>query len=126
LFTDGGRAVIEGFFKKTGIVPANHAIVAQRRLLERHPDLAAELFRLFSASKQAAYEREARRGRAYLYFEGTDPARQAATYGDDPFPFGISRNRAMLEVLFRNSYDEGLTKKLIAIEEVFFKGTLDT
>ena len=126
LFTDGGRAVIEAFFKKTGIVPANHAIVAQRRVLEQHPELAAELFRLFSASKQAAYEREARRGRAYLYFEGTDPARQAATYGDDPFPFGISRNRAMLEMLFRNSHEEGLTKKLAAIEEIFFKRTLDT
>ena len=126
LFADGGRGVVEGFFKKTGIVPANHVIVAQRRLLEQHADLAAELFRLFSASKQAAYEKEARRGPAYLYFEGTDPASQAATYGEDPFPFGISRNRGMLEMLFRNSNEEGLTRKLAAIEDVFFKGSLDT
>jgi hypothetical protein len=95
-------------------------------LLEQHSDLAAELFRLFSASKQTAYEKEARRGPAYLYFEGTDPASQAATYGDDPFPFGISRNRPMLEMLFRNSHEEGLTRKLAAIEQVFFKGMLDT
>jgi 4,5-dihydroxyphthalate decarboxylase len=126
LFADGGRAVVEAFFRKTGIVPANHVIVAQRRLLEQHSDLARELFRLFSASKQAAYEKEARRGPAYLYFAGTDPASQAATYGDDPFPFGISRNRAMLEMLFRNSHEEGLTRQLAAIEDVFFKGTLDT
>jgi 4,5-dihydroxyphthalate decarboxylase len=126
LFTDSGRSVIEAFFKKTGIVPANHVIVGQRRLLDQHSDLAAELFRLFSASKQTAYDKEARRGPSYLYFEGTDPASQAATYGDDPFPFGISRNRPMLEMLFRNSHEEGLTKKLASIEEVFFKGTLDT
>ena len=126
LFADGGRAVIEAFFKKTGVVPANHVIVAQRRLLDEHPDLAAELFRLFSASKQNAYDKEARRGPAYLYFEGTDPASQAATYGDDPFPFGISRNRPMLEMLFQNSHEEGLTRKLAVIEEVFFKGTIDT
>jgi 4,5-dihydroxyphthalate decarboxylase len=126
LFADGGRAVVEAFFRQTSIVPANHVIVAQRRLLEQHSELAAELFRLFSASKQAAYDREARRGPAYLYFEGTDPASQAAIYGDDPFPFGISRNRPMLQMLFRNSHEEGLTRKLAAIEDVFFKGTLDT
>jgi 4,5-dihydroxyphthalate decarboxylase len=123
LFTDGGRAVVEAFFRQTGIVPANHVIVAQRRLLEQHSDLAPELFRLFDASKQAAY---ARGGPAYLYFEGSDPESQAAIYGDDPFPFGISRNRRMLEMLFRNSYEEGLTRKLATIEEVFFKGALDT
>jgi len=32
----------------------------------------------------------------------------------------------MLEMLFQNSHDEGLTRKLAAIEDVFFKGTLDT
>lgn len=126
LFTDGGRAVIEAFFRKTGIVPANHVIVAQRRLLEQHSDLAPELFRLFSASKQAAYDQQARGGPAYLYFEGSDAASQAAIYGDDPFPFGISRNRPMLEMLFRSSHAEGLTRKLATIENVFFKGTLDT
>jgi 4,5-dihydroxyphthalate decarboxylase len=126
LFADGGRAVVEAFFRKTGIVPANHVIVAQRRLLEQHPGLAADLFRLFSASKQAAYEKEARRSPAYLYFEGTDPASQAALYGDDPFPFGLRANRPMLEMLFRNSHEEGLTRKLAAIEEVFFEGSLDT
>jgi 4,5-dihydroxyphthalate decarboxylase len=126
LFDDGGRSVVEAFFRKTGIVPANHVIVGQRRVLEQHPDFAAELFRLFSASKQAAYERQARRGPAYLYFEGTDAASQANTYGDDPFPYGIRRNRPMLEMLFRNSHGEGLTKKLATIEEVFFKGSLDT
>jgi 4,5-dihydroxyphthalate decarboxylase len=126
LFADGGRAVVEAFFRKTGVVPANHVIVAQRRLLEQQPDLAAELFRLFGASKQAAYDKESRRGPAYLYFENTDPAAQANTYGDDPFPFGISRNRRMLEMLFRNSHEEGLTRKLAAIEDVFFRGTLNT
>jgi 4,5-dihydroxyphthalate decarboxylase len=126
LFADGGRAVIEAFFKKTGFVPANHVMVAQRRVLDQRPDLAADLYRLFSASKQTAYDKEARRGPAYLYFEGNDPASQAVTFGDDPFPFGIARNRPMLEMLFRNSHNEGLTQKLATIEEVFFKGALDT
>ena len=126
LFSDGGRAVVQAFFDKTGVVPANHVIVAQRRLLEDNPWLASELIKLFSASKQCAYDRQARQGPAYLYFDGNDPASQAAVFGDDPFPFGVSNNRRMLEMLFRNSHEEGLTRKLARIEDVFFPGTLDT
>ena len=31
MFADGGLSIVEAFHKKTGIVPANHVIVAQRR-----------------------------------------------------------------------------------------------
>jgi 4,5-dihydroxyphthalate decarboxylase len=126
LFSDGGREVIESFFKKTGIVPANHVIVAQRRLLEENSWLAPELFRIFSESKDAAYERTNFGSPAYLYFESNDRRNQAATFGDDPYPFGVSKNRKMLEMLFRNSHAQGLTRSLAKIEEVFFPSTLDT
>ena len=125
LFSDGGREVVQAFFNKTGIVPANHVIVVQRRLLDDSPWLADELLKLFSDSKQAAYDKQARRGPGYLYFDGNDPVSQAATYGDDPFPFGVSKNRRMLEMLFRNSHQEGLTRNLARIEDLFFPSTLD-
>ena len=37
MFADGGLSIVDQFYKKTGIVPANHVIVAQRRLLEENP-----------------------------------------------------------------------------------------
>jgi len=126
LFSDGGRAVIEAFFNKIGFVPANHVIVAQRRLLKENPWLAGELYKIFTESKQFAYERSNFAGPAYLYFESTERKTQAATFGDDPFPFGISKNRKMLEMLFRNSHAEGLTRNLARIEEVFHPSLLDT
>jgi 4,5-dihydroxyphthalate decarboxylase len=126
LFSDGGRAVIEAFFNKTGFVPANHIIVAQRRLLEENPWVAGELFKIFSESKQAAYETNNFGCTAYLYFPSNDRNIQAAKFGEDPFPFSISKNRKMLEMLFRNSHAEGLTQKLAKIEEVFHPSLLDT
>ena len=126
LFSDGGREVVEAFFNKTGIVPANHVIVAQRRLLDDHPWLAGELFQIFGQSKQAAYERTNFGSPAYLYFESNDRKSQAATFGDDPYPFGVSKNRKMLEMLFHNSHAEGLTRSLATIEEVFSSSMLDT
>jgi 4,5-dihydroxyphthalate decarboxylase len=126
LFADGGRSVIEAFFKKTGLVPANHVIVAQRRLLEENPWLAGELYKIFGESKQAAYERSNWAHPAYLYFEGNERRNQAATFGEDPFPFGIRLNRKMLEMLFHNSHAQGLTRTLARIENVFFPALLDT
>jgi 4,5-dihydroxyphthalate decarboxylase len=125
MFADGGRSVIEAYCKKTGIVPANHVIVAKRRILEQNDWLAQEVVRLFSASKQIAYERANFGYPAYLYFESSDRRNQTAMVGDDPFPFGIAQNRRMLETLFRNSHEEVLTKRLAKIEEVFLPSTLD-
>jgi 4,5-dihydroxyphthalate decarboxylase len=126
MFADGGLSIVEAFHKKTGIVPANHVIVAQRRLLEQQPWLPNEIVRLFSESKRIAYERGNFGSPAYLYFDDSDRTRQEKMVGNDPFPFGIKSNRQMLETLFRHSHEEGLTQRLAKIEEVFFPGLLDT
>jgi 4,5-dihydroxyphthalate decarboxylase len=126
LFADGGCAAVKAFFQKTGIVPANHVIVAQRRVLEQNPWLGAELLRTFTRSKRTAYERSNFGAPAYLYFDSMDRAAQEAMVGEDPFPFGISKNRAMLEMLFRNSNAEGLTQNLASIEAVFDPSLLNS
>lgn len=126
LFHDGGRQVTIDYFRKTGIVPANHTLAVQKRLLNEHPWLALELFKLCREAKLAAYERAKRWSSAYLYFEGNDAANQAALFGDDPFPYGIKANQKMLELLFRNSHEEGLTHKLARVEDIFHPTTFDT
>lgn len=126
LFADGGRQVIRDFHRKTGIVPANHLIAVQNRVLAEHPWLALELVKLFRESKLAAYERAKRSQSAYLLFEGEDHKNQAAEFGEDPFPFGIRENRKMLEMLFRNSHEDGLTQRLARVEDLFYPTTLDT
>ena len=62
----------------------------------------------------------------YLLFEAEDYKRQAEVFGQDPYPLGISPNRKMLDVLFRASHEEGLTKKEARIEDIFDKTLLDT
>lgn len=126
MFADGGLSIVEAFYHKTGIVPVNHVIVAQRCMLEQNSWLPSEILRLFSESKRSAYERGNFASPAYLYFENSDRGNQEKMVGNDPFPFGIKNNRKMLEMLFRNSHEEGLTQRLAKIEEVFYPGLLDT
>ena len=39
---------------------------------------------------------------------------------------GIKANEKMLNILFKNAFDQGLTKRQIKIEEVFYPSILDT
>ncbi len=126
LFSDAGRELVQAFYRKTHVVPANHLIAVQRRILEEHPWLALELMKLFRESKRIAYTAAERRSLGYLYFEGDDPRSQAAMFGDDPFPFGVSANREMLEMLAASSHGEGLTRQIARIDELFAAATLET
>ena len=125
-FPDGGRQIVADYHRKTGILPSNHIIVVQQRIIDEHPWVAKELFKAFQRAKEAAYERARAMMGAYLLFEAEDYRRQAALFGNDPYPLGIEKNRAMLDVLFRASHEEGLTKKLARVEDIFDKSLLDT
>ena len=44
---------------------------------------------------------------------------------DDPFPYGIKANRAMLDTIIGFSHEQGLTPRRMKIEELFAESTLD-
>jgi 4,5-dihydroxyphthalate decarboxylase len=46
--------------------------------------------------------------------------------GDDPFPYGIKANQAMVETIINFSHEQGLTPRRMKVEELFAKETLDS
>ena len=126
LFTDGGREVISEYYRRTGVIPANHFVIVQNRILHEHPWVALELYKAFERAKEVAYERAKGSQSAYLLFEGKDFQEQSAIFGEDPYPLGIRANRRMLEILFQGSLEQGLIRKPVRIEEVFYPSTWDT
>ena len=126
LLPDSGRQVITEYYQKTGLLPANHVVVVQKKILDEEPWVALELLKAFQRAKEIAYERAKASQTAYLLFGGDDYKNQAASFGQDPFPLGLRENRKMLELLFQNSHKEGLTRKLARVEDVFFRSTLNT
>ncbi len=126
LMEDGGRQVTMDFFQKTGVFPINHVIIVQDRVLQEHPWVAIELYRAFQESKQVAYERARQVSSGYLLFEAKDFQEQAAFFGEDPYPLGIKANENMLNILFKNAFDQGLTKRHFKIEDVFYPSILAT
>ncbi|MGH7783502.1 MAG: hypothetical protein ACREO5_06655 [Candidatus Binatia bacterium] len=95
-------------------------------MLERDPWIALELFKAFQQSKEIAYQWATEMNRARLLFESEDLLRQSHLFGADPYPLGLQANRQMLEILARNSVEQGLTEKQAAVAELFFHSTRDT
>jgi 4,5-dihydroxyphthalate decarboxylase len=126
VFPDGGEQITKDYFKKSGVLPSNHLFALQDRVLTANPWVPLELYKAFQRSKEVAYERAKQSVSAYLLFSARDFKTQAEFFGEDPYPLGIKKNRRMLEILFRGSYEDGLTKKLARIEDIFCPSTLDT
>ena len=47
-----------------------------------------------------------------------------ALMGDDPFPYGVARNRKTLETLAGYTFKQGLAPRRLTIEEMFAASTL--
>jgi 4,5-dihydroxyphthalate decarboxylase len=126
LLPDGGREVIIEHFRKTGTYQTNHHYVVQQRIIDEHPWVAMSLYRALEESKRVAYERMGRDSAAYVYFEGQDPDEHAAIFGEDPYPFGLQAMRPTMERLVQASYEQGLIRRTIDMEEIYHPSMLDT
>ncbi len=126
LFDDQGKAVISEFFRRTGCYHANHHVIVKNSVLREHPWVAMELYKAFQRSKEVAYERARRAQSAYLYFEGNDWKEQVAVFGEDPYPLGLRSMRKTVERAIQGSLEQGLIRKPIKVEDLYFHTTLDT
>ncbi|MBN1849873.1 MAG: hypothetical protein JW932_14965 [Deltaproteobacteria bacterium] len=126
ILDDQGEAAITEFFLKTGAYHANHHVVIKNSLLREHPWVAMEMFRAFQRSKEVTYERASKTQNAYLYFEQNAWKKQSAVFGEDPYPLGLRAMRETLERAIKGSQEQGLIRKRINVEDLYFPSTLET
>ena len=111
--------------RERGHYPINHLIVVRDELLHEHPDLARDLFDTFAESKRRYVEEL----RANAIAEPTAADRmhrevQRIT-GDDPLPYGIEPNRAVLEELLDHAMNQHILHTRPTIDDLFANGTRD-
>lgn len=126
LLDDQGEAAITEFFRKTGCYQANHHVVIKNSLLREHPWVAIEMFKAFQRSKEVAYEKARNTQNPYLYFEQNAWKKQAAVFGQDPYPLGLRAMRKTVERAIQGSQEQGLIRRPIKVEDLYFPATLDT
>ncbi len=126
LLDDSGEAAIFEFFRTTGCHQPNHHVIIKNEVLAEHPWVAMELMDAFRRSKEVAYEQAMKTRGTYLIFEPEYRRKQAAVFGEDPYPLGVKAMRKTVERAIRGSLEQGLLRKPINIEDLYFRTTLDT
>ena len=95
--------------------------------LKQNSWLAEAVFKAYSEAKQLAYAEMATLEwlNDALPWYGQELEETKASMGDNFYSYGIQPNRKTLEALFRYSYEQGLSKKHLTVEELSPPSTLD-
>ena len=125
LFADS-RTTERDYFKRTGIFPIMHAVAMKNAVIDAHPWLPEAVFRAYSQAKQMQYE-AMRMQWAFgtLPWFGQEFEETRALMGENFWPYGVEANRKTLEALFQYSYEQGLAKKRLTVEELFHPSSLN-
>lgn len=119
--------VAEGkrFFDKWGFLPVNHTYTVRGDIYKKYPWVAFNLYSAFVKAKQHFNTKLADAIPAALFFGPEYLAKTQELFGSDPYPYGVKGNRKMLETLVDFSYEQGLIKSKMKVEELFAASTLD-
>jgi 4,5-dihydroxyphthalate decarboxylase len=117
------RDVEAEYYRQTGIFPIMHLVVIRRAIYEANRWLVLSLAKAFEAAKQRTYERlsEALSPLPWLNLD-LEFAKQV--FGEDIYSYGVKQNLPTLEAATLFAYEQGLTARRLAVDELFAPETL--
>ena len=117
LFPDHA-AVEDDYFRRTGIFPILHIMGIRNELVERHPALAAAVFKGFVAARKVALAAAASPSAPASVT--ADFARMTALMGQDYYSYGLNeRDRATLDLFLDYHFRQGLSDRRLEFAELF-------
>ena len=124
LFADP-TAAAKDYFKRTGIFPIMHIVGIRREIAEKHPWLPGAVLKAFEQAKAVALDQlsDTSATKVTLPFVEEQLAGARALMGGDFWPYGIGPNRKTLEAFLHHHHSQGLSSRLVKIDELFHPGT---
>ncbi len=126
LFSDYGAAEID-YYKRTGVHPIMHCVVLKKSLYESDPWVLRDVYKALCESREKTMARLSDTG-ALSAMVPMLPAVMDKTreiFGDNFWPYGVEANRKTLEKLVLYAHQQGLTPRLLEIEELFGESVRD-
>ena len=120
--------VEQAYYRKTKIFPIMHTVAIRRSLYEEHPWVAMSLYKAFVQAQRETYDdlyvTAALKAMLPWLTKHVEDAR--ALMGDDFWPYGFAPNRETLATFLRYHHEQGLSKELLAPEELFAPETMES
>lgn len=112
------------YYRKTGIYPINHGMVIRREIAEKHPWVILNLLKAFEQANEQTNKQRLEHV-DYHVTTGLISVDAASALRETVVRHGIRANRKVLETAAQYSYEQGLTPRLMRLEEVMAASTLD-
>lgn len=106
------------YFRKTGLYPINHGMVIKREIVGKHPWTVLNLYKAFERANRMADEQRAEHVN-YHVATGFIDAQAGAALRQPVLHHGIAANRKVLETAAQYSHEQGLTPRLMKLDELF-------
>lgn len=108
------------FYEKTGIFPIMHVLGIKQDIVDRYPWVPSNLYAAFDEAKAIAMKRLQDPRIVPLVFYRDHWEDQETNFGPDPWEYGLTdRNRNTLEVLAGFTYEQGLTRMRLGLDDLF-------
>jgi 4,5-dihydroxyphthalate decarboxylase len=124
LFPDPTSAA-KDYYKRTGIFPIMHVLGVRREIAVQHPWLPRAVLKAFERAKAVALEglTDTSATKVTLPFVEEQLRATRALMGWDFWSYSIEGNRKTLETFLRHHHAQGLSPRLLAVEELFHPAT---
>ena len=109
--------------RQRGHYPINHLVVVRDEVLEKYPDLAADLFGTFAEAKRL-YLARLKSGQIEQPTAVDRLHQRVMEITGDPLPYGVEPNRRVIEELIRHAVTQKIIEQPIPVEDFFAKSTL--
>jgi 4,5-dihydroxyphthalate decarboxylase len=127
LFPDPAAAA-KDYYRRTGVFPIMHLIGVRKELAARHPWLPGALLKAFTQAKSVALEKLADTSATKVTLPFVEEQLKAAreAMGDDYWSYGVASNRRTLEAFLRHHHAQGLSARLMSVDELFHAATYES
>jgi 4,5-dihydroxyphthalate decarboxylase len=116
---EGGR-----YYRKTAIYPINHGMIVRREIAEKHSWTVLNILKAFERANALA-ERERMEHVEYHCEAALLPDTAVAALRQPLVHHGVKHNRKTLETAAAYSLEQGLTPRLMKLEELFAASVMD-
>jgi 4,5-dihydroxyphthalate decarboxylase len=109
------------YYRKTGIFPINHQAVVRRDVYDKEPWVALNLLKAFNRANEIANAQ--RQEHVEYHFAA------GLLSGDAKTPLlhhGVKANRKVIETIAQYSLEQGLTQRLIKIDELYAPNVMES
>jgi 4,5-dihydroxyphthalate decarboxylase len=125
---DDPTAVAKEYYQRTSVFPIMHVVGVRKELAAEHPWLPGAVLKAFEQSKKVALDKLADTSATKVTLPFVEEQLKAARdlMGQDYWSYGVEPARKTLETFVRAHHSQGLSPRLMAVDELFHPATYES